>query len=1295
MARRRFWRRELLLAGSGAAVALSLVIVALSLALPPVLSKDFDAKSLASLREEAAGTRREFARVLARLEERKSEFRGMDLAATAEGAFARFRASGLDPVNEGAALVDGEGLLIVWYGNALSLADQLEPAAFAGRLKDGSTFLVRSKASVYLVALQTAAGEGRALAHFSRLAFIPQHESAYIRESHALAPAFRSDYDIDYWDFREDVEGFEKFFGRHDNEFTGQPRQKNEIQTLFFPLRNEAGRIMATVTLASPSLTSRLSRVREGLRLVLLLVLLAGGLAALAFVWSSAEVRRGRDVLSALVGAVLLAGIRLCALPLGQLEKVQSLRCFRSSVAGFTSWGGLTRSPADIFLTALTALGLAASLAVFVLKPGREAGPRRRSLLLYPARLAFAAGLAGAGIYVLERLFHDVVFNSNLSLLRWDLDLARFGLQLGLFLFLVALLLVLAAAFRLAFREPRTMAPAAPAVALAAAAGALAGTDGALFPALASAALIGWLFVVAVLPKAGRKREVWFVGLVLGALWISGTLDGLTAGRTRRLLETTVAQTILTQNAWGNFLMEESFPGLDRSERQIIAYFKDPEDPDFAHTLWEKSPVAKSNWYSSLEIRDAEGNTLSRFSLNVPKVLGGPPELEPAGGWTIVPYSLTFIGKEKEFLLGYRDYAEGDVRLGRVLLYVSLDPEMLPFLYSANPYFEVLRTDTLPSLNQFDLGCEIFDLDGRALFNPRKLTAGLSPADLDRLRASSRPFWTRFEDSGPVYDAYLFRSNERAYRLFAPRRGFKTTAVDFLRFFFLGLAAALAALLASALASGGAAVRKPLWSFSNRVYAAFLAVALIPLLLYTVFTRNLFDSLFTERFVEDSAVHASYAQGLMEAFLIIQGVEHSPYLAPSEDLALWISQTLSNDVILYGDAVLLASSRREFFDSGLLPEILDGETYQALAYERKPFFIQRTRLGGYSFQTLTVPYEFKSTTLFVSLPFPFEKEQLTKATQEIVEFLVLLSAFFAAMVVVFSRGIKSMIIVPVRKLLAGTREVGLGNLEVTIEHKSRDEMMTLIDGFNTMIRNLKAHEQELAEMSKKVAWTEMARRVAHEIKNPLTPIQLSAEHVLKVYEDKRGDLDKALKESMSYIISEVENLRRIAQEFMEIARDTTIRKEPVDLRSLLEETVQPYRRLLAERIRFKIVAEGPEFRARGDAAKLRTAFRNVVANAVEAIGQQGEVALSIGRRAQVFVVSVRDSGPGMSRETVDRIFDLYFSTKDAGTGLGLPIAKKIIEEHGGTIRVSSEPGRGTTVIIELPAGESVAISGQF
>jgi signal transduction histidine kinase len=1282
---RRPGRRGALLVGSGAAVAVAILAVGLSLVLPGALSKDYDAKSLATLRRQAVGTRDRFAALTAALEARRSRFTGPSLPTEVADFFPLFQKAGLDPENEGIALSNGDGLIEAWYGNVLSPADQIDRDDLEAQKRAGGTFLIRSKASVYIVLFQPLADGGRMLVHFTRLAFIPQVQSTYIREFHALWPSLPEDFAIDYWDFREDVAGFEKFFARHGDEFPGEPRQKNEIQTLFFPLRNEKGRIMATVTLASPSLTSRLTAAREDLRLVLFLALIAAAGAAAAYAWSSPKFLRRRDAAAAAAGAVLLVGARFLALPLGRLERVQSLGLFKPAVAGFVSWTRLTQSPADIFFTAMTALGLAACLAFVVFRSPREVRPRP-SIPGRAAVVAAAAALAAGTVLALDEFARRVVFNSNLSLLRWDFDISRLLLQLSLFVVLVAALLVLASAVRAVYRSGHgDIIVSGAGIGLAAAAAMLFFAHSTPLLAVVGGALVAWTFAVAVVPGLPRRREAWIAGLILASLWLARSVDGLTVVRTRRILETIVSHTILTQETWANFLIEETLPGLDRSEAQIVAYFTDPRDPEFAHTLWEKSPVAKSNWYSSLEIRDAEGNTLSRFSLNVPKVLGGPPELGPAEDWTIVPYTQTFIGKEKDFLLGYKDYARDGVRLGRIVLYVSLDPEMLPFLYSANPYFEVLRTDSLPSLSQIDFGCEIFDLDGRSLFNPRKLTAGLALRDLDRLRVSAAPFWSAFREGATVYDAYLFRHGERDYTLFTPRKNLRTQAVDFLRFFFLGLSVALLVALAATLASGRASLRRPFWSFSNRVYAAFLAVALVPLVLFTIFTRNLFDSLLTERFVEDSAVHASYAQGLLEAFLIIQGVELSPYLAPSEDLALWISSTLSNDVILYGDGVLVASSRQEFFSNGLLPEILDGAAYQALVYDRKPFIIQRTRLGDYSFQTLTVPYESKGVTLFISLPFPFEKEQVNKATREIVEFLAVLSAFFIVLVVVFSRGIRSMIIVPVRKLLAGTREVGLGNLEVRIDHHSRDEMMTLIDGFNTMIQNLKAHEQELAEMSKKVAWTEMARKVAHEIKNPLTPIQLSAEHVLKVAEDNRGDLRQALKESMSYIISEVEHLRRTAQEFMEIARDTTVRKEPVDLRRVLEEVLEPYRRLLADRIRFTVVAEGTDFRTRGDEDKLKTAFRNVVANAVEAISQRGAMTVTIGRRGQVFTVAVSDSGPGMSPETAEKVFDLYFSTKDGGTGLGLPITKKIVEEHGGAIRVATEPGRGTTITIELPA----------
>ncbi|MBN2265420.1 MAG: HAMP domain-containing protein [Candidatus Aminicenantes bacterium] len=1278
--------RRALLVGAAAALVLALLVAAFSLALPGILSRDYDARSLSALRQQAARARQDFARILGSLAARKDPFENRALPAEPGDFFPLFREAGLDLENQGIALCDGDGFIEAWHGNILSPADQIGRNDLEELKRTGATFLARSIATVYLAVLQPLGTGTRMLVHFERLAFIPQVQSSYIREFHALGPALRSNAEIRYYDLNEDVAGWEAFFARHDDEYTGQPREEHEIQTLVFPLRNEEGRIMADVTLRSPSLTSRLTAAGEDLRLISLLALIAAALAGLAFVGSRPGWTTDRRVAFGTAGAGLIVVLRLLALPLGRLERIQSLSLFKPSMAGFRTWLGLTQSPADIFLTALAALGLAVCLAFAmprrpVVRESRR--PFAAGLLAHAAAAGFAALAVAAGYEAVRR----VAFNTNLSLLRWDLDAARLTLQLGLLVFLTAVLVVLAVLFRWAFGGCRISPLSALAGAAGAAAAVLVRTEGSPLLAAVSVAIAAWLFGVAVLPGLSRRREAWVAGLVLAALWTARASDGLTNDRTRRLMETTLAHTIRTQPDWGRFLIRESLPGLDRSEEEIVAFFLDPQDRDLARALWEKTPVAKSNWYSSLEVRDAEGNAWSRFSLNVPKFLGAAPDFDETEDWAIVPYRRTIIGQDRDFLVGYRDYARDGVRLGRILLYVSLDPEMLPFLYSANPYFEVLRTESLPSLSEFDIGCEIFDLEGRSLFNPGKLTAGLSVEDLEALRLSPAPFWSTVRDRGTIYDAYLFRRGERVYSLFSPRKDLRTQAVDFLRFFFLGLTAVSGVAIAAAVAAGRASARRPLWSFSNRVYAFFLAVALVPMLLFTVFTRDLFDSLFTERFIEDSAVHASYAQGLMEAFLIIQGVELSPDIAPWEDLVFWISSTLSNDVIVYGDGVLLASSRREFFDSGLLPGILDGEAYQALVWERKPFHIQRTRLGAYSFQTLTVPYEFRNTTHFISLPFPLEKEQVNKAAREIVEFLAVLSAFFIVLVFLFSRGVRSTIIVPVLKLLAGTREVGLGNLEVRIDHQSRDEMMTLIDGFNTMIRNLKAHEQELAEMSKKVAWTEMARKVAHEIKNPLTPIQLSAEHVLKVYEDNRGDLDRALKESMSYIISEVENLRRIAQEFMEIARDTTLSKEPVDLRAILEDVLQPYRRLLEERIRFAVVAGEGNFRTRGDEAKLRTAFRNVIANAVEAISQRGEVTVTIGREDKAFAIAVRDSGPGMSAETADRIFDLYFSTKEGGTGLGLPITKKIVEEHGGTIRVSSRPGLGTTIVIELPAGQ--------
>ncbi|MDH4272244.1 MAG: ATP-binding protein, partial [Candidatus Aminicenantes bacterium] len=781
-----------------------------------------------------------------------------------------------------------------------------------------------------------------------------------------------------------------------------------------------------------------------------------------------------------------------------------------------------------------------------------------------------------------------------------------------------------------------------------------------------------------------KKQGIVFALIFLAALFNSAEIHLRSSARLRSLVENFLRHTILAQEDWADFIIQQSLPEVDKRQPVILSFLRDPDPSPLARSLWESTLAAKFNWYSILEVSDAEGEVLSRFSLNIPQLYQPEIELPLDPVWKVSRLNVPSLGKEREFVLAYKDWFDQDKYVGRTIFSLAVDPEMLPFLYSANPYFELLKVSRLPSLYQQEFGFAIFDERGKLLFNPQRISSGITPEVVDQVERSIEGRWLAFRDKGQTFDSFYFPFQNRIYSFFIPRKTVPGLTVEFLKLAIFYLALTFLSLLLLPVVLRKRRRSGLLWSFSSRVYAAFITITVISLLLFTLFSHRFFTRTFSQRFLEKAETHANLARNIMQDFVSLQQEERATLIAPTDDLVLWISSAIATDVNLYGEGRLISSSRREFFDWGLLPELVDGETYYRIRNENKPFSIQRQKIGGYSFQSLTIPYTIQRSQFLISLPFPFEAQEIAGATEELIEFLVFVSAFLILVVLVFARGIGRMIISPVKKLLTGTREVGLGNLEIAVEHRSHDEMKTLVDGFNTMIKDLKRHQQEIADLGKKVAWAEMAHKVAHEIKNPLTPIQLSAEHILRVYEDKSGDFEKALRESASYIISEVENLRRIAQEFLELSRVASLKKETFDLREAVGEIVSPYQRVISERVRFRETLEGKDFLVEADKAKIKIAIRNVFINAVEAIRGKGEIEIKIKAETDSLSLAVRDSGIGMAKDVVEKIFDSYFSTKDVGTGLGLPIAKKIIEDHGGTIRVESEVQEGTLITIVIP-----------
>jgi len=229
---------------------------------------------------------------------------------------------------------------------------------------------------------------------------------------------------------------------------------------------------------------------------------------------------------------------------------------------------------------------------------------------------------------------------------------------------------------------------------------------------------------------------------------------------------------------------------------------------------------------------------------------------------------------------------------------------------------------------------------------------------------------------------------------------------------------------------------------------------------------------------------------------------------------------------------------------------------------------------------------------------------------------------------------------------------------------------------------------EVLRSQRLLAWAEMARMIAHEIKNPLTPIRLSTEHMMEVYKHDPEHFGRVFERCTTNILTQVDELRSIASEFSAYSSIPRIDPKPADLVASMADLVEGYRAAPPPGVSVEFEAETPEVVARFDSKLLQRAVRNLIENALRATvgrtGGDGKVTVRMDQHNGFARIAVLDSGPGVPPELLPRIFDPYFSTHDTGTGLGLPIARRVAEEHGGGITARNRPEGGLEVVVTLP-----------
>ncbi len=1250
----------------------------------PLSSSNYYEKNLNQLRGQTESLKHEFSEIIQELSEKHQIISRSQVPVSTRERFEFLRGLCSQPESEGFAYYDEYGDLELWYGQIIDIRTIFgSMGSESSFVEQKSSILIRHKASVFLVSFQEL-GSGAYVVFYKLLAFLPQFKAHYLKDVHLMPQVMTDSCDIDYQDFREDASGTENFFARHDDEYIGQPRLQDEILTVFFPLRNENSRLMATVTLRSLSLPAKLALQKDDIFLVFHLFLGMTLVFLMLTITSSPGYKQAKNFWLASLPILILIGIRGLFLSVSGLEKIQSWAAFSPTEASFIPAWNLTKSPADIFLTSLFLFLVILYLAINLFKvPRRPLSDSDQTIALF---LSFGLTLCSLGLmWLLHKGLLLFVFHSRFNLLRLSSHLPYLLVQSSIVLFFLALLMFIYIGFRRLLPLTLGIRPIlVPFIPLFIIYVLILRHEINLFTLILHGTVLLLVIIASMFGNFPKNKKIAFAAFFCTVFLVFFTQAQATAEKNRSLLQNSLKNTIVSQQDWGLFILQQSFLEIEKKEDRIVSLFLDPQRSNLADDLWQSTLLAKLNWNSSLEIISSEDQLLSRFALNIPEPNRIQLELPRSSDWTIRSQNITYWGEEKDFLIAHKDWSIEDTFIGRMVISLSVDYETLPFLYSGTPYFELLRIASYPSLNQIDLSFAIFDQEGRLLFNPNDLSSGISEALLPDIKAADDHLWSSFSDRDNEYQAMFFNYKSRIYAILLPKKTFLNNAVEFLKLFFLYSLALMLLLTLFRLFAQKEAEKFPFWSFAGRVYISFVAIALIPLFLFTVSTRNFLSSIFSQKVTEEAESQANFAHRALENFIVLQQEEQVSLTIPPDYLVHWISSTINNDVNLYLDGRIASSSHLEFFDYGLLPELINGEIFYKIQYENNPFYTQTQQIGDYSFHTLTVPYSFQDNFLLISLPFPLEEEEISQSTTELLEFLIFISAFFIFIVLLFARAAGGTIISPIRKLLAGTKEVSLGNLEISIPYHHKDEMKTLIEGFNAMVKSLKKHQQEIAELGKKVAWAEMARKVAHEIKNPLTPIQLSAEHLLRVYEDDPEEFGKALQESTSYIVKEVENLRKIAQEFLETSKESMMLKTEFDLKALVQETVDPYRNILEERIRISDTYAGDDFHIVGDREKVKIVLRNILTNAIESIVGQGRIDLKATAAESAVDLEIVDTGSGLEKEMLDRIFDPYFSTKDAGTGLGLPIAKKIMADHGGSIHADINHPQGLRIQISFP-----------
>jgi two-component system, NtrC family, nitrogen regulation sensor histidine kinase NtrY len=385
-----------------------------------------------------------------------------------------------------------------------------------------------------------------------------------------------------------------------------------------------------------------------------------------------------------------------------------------------------------------------------------------------------------------------------------------------------------------------------------------------------------------------------------------------------------------------------------------------------------------------------------------------------------------------------------------------------------------------------------------------------------------------------------------------------------------------------------------------------------------------------------------------------------------------------------------------FFDPkrmiGPSGEVPDAARYESLiefairSGQQTSSVIYLTHRREDSVSATAIPLKSDKGAVLAVLTIAISRSSMVEAQQQIRAIAYGVAAAGILLAIVFSLWIAARVSRPIEQLAHAAEEVAGGHWDVRVPQRGRDEVSVLARSFNHMTEQLQSQRDRLVQSERVAAWRELARRLAHELKNPLFPLQLTVENLVRARELSAAEFDEVFRESTATLATEIANLKTIIGRFSDFSKMPKPELERIDAKVVVERVRALYETAANLDAKIKMVVEVADapMPLDADPELLHRALSNLVLNAMDAMPDGGVLTISAHPKGEMIELCVADTGQGMTPEECERLFTPYYTTKLHGTGLGLAIVQSVVADHAGTIAVESPAEGGATFIITLP-----------